>query len=158
MIKYCLEKWDKNKTALEKEIRTNYKKYMTCKYIELVKAVVNFVLNDENNSYCSRWDEERIHEIDDGHYSGTLIYLIPTDNYEPSASDYLITFVEYGSCSGCDTLLHLQSWIDYDALNLTEKQIKEYMQLCRDIVTNMRKPFNIGWRYDERFDEVEFDE
>ena len=158
MIKYCLEKWDKNKTVLENEIRTNYKKYMTCNYSELVEAVVNFVLNDENNLHCSRWDVGRIHEIDDGAYSGTLIYLIPTDDYEPSASDYLITFVEYGSCSGCDTLLSLQSMIDHDAENLTEKQINEYMQMCKDIVTNMRKPFNIGWRHDERFDEVEFDD
>lgn len=154
MIKYCLEKWDKNKTALENEIRTNNKKYKTCAYIELVKSVVKYVLNDENNSYCSLWDAERIHEIDDGTYSGTLIYLIPTDDYEPSASDYLITFVEYGSCSGCDTLLSLQEWIASDAVNLTEEQLKEYMQLCKDIVMNMRKPFNIGWRHDERFDEV----
>ena len=158
MIKYCLEKWDKNKTALENEIRKNYKKYMTCAYIELVKSVVNFVMNDENNSSFNRWDAERIHEIDDGDYGGTLIYLIPTDDYEPSASDYLVTFVEYGTCSGCDTLLYLQSLIDCDAASFTDNQIKEYMQLCKDIVTNTRKPFNIGWRHDERFDEVGLDD
>lgn len=65
-----------------------------------------------------------------------------------------MTHIYYGSCSCCDTLQNAQS-IDYhdDGL-LSSKQVDAYMTICKDIVTNMIKPYNYGWRHDDWFDVV----
>jgi hypothetical protein len=50
--------------------------------------------------------------IDDGDYQGTQIFIIPTDTYQPSVKDYVMTDTYYGSCSGCDTLQAISGY-DY---------------------------------------------
>jgi hypothetical protein len=47
-------------------------------------------------------DPDQIHEIDDGDYQGTLVYVIGAGGYQPST--YWAVSVGYGSCSTCDTL------------------------------------------------------
>ena len=143
MIKYCLKKWDENKDDLELALR-RYSNINCCDYRDLVKLVTKNILGDE-------WDAEKITEIDDGHYQGTLLFLIPMNTYQPSEYEYLATFVNYGSCSVCDTLQGIQDYSDEPA---TEEQIKCFMALCKDIVANMRKPFNNGWRNEPEFEEV----
>ncbi len=150
MIKYCLKKWDANKDKLEQFYRTTTG-WNDCNYLDIVKAVVTHVLNDNDDYYAYRWDADGITEIDNGDYQGTLLYLIPKNCYQPSEFDYLITYVYYGSCSGCDTLLAIQQTGQY----LTDYQIKDFMTLSKDIITNMKKPYNCGWRNEEEFDEVE---
>lgn len=95
---------------------------------------------------------DRVHEIDDGDYQGTLIYLIPFNSYQPDPEDYRMTFAWYGSCSGCDALQSAQSWGDG---KLTEQQVKDFMSICKDLICNAIKPYNYGWRHDDRFDVVE---
>ena len=154
MIKYCIEKWDKNKDLLRSALNNNELlnhvlnkndddplEYL--KYKDLVKLTVMFILNDENE-----WDVNKITEIDDGDYQGTLLYLIPEDTYQPDSSEYLMTFVEYGSCSGCDTLQGIQCFLGTKGRN---ESINDLMSLCKDLICNMIKPYNTGWRYDERF-------
>ena len=64
-----------------------------------------------------------------------------------------MTYVDYGSCSGCDTLQSIQS---FSGDKPTDSQLKDYMTLCKDLVCNMVKPFKSGWRNSEgEFDEVE---
>lgn len=164
MLKYCLDKWNENKDKLEAVLRKD-KNIYECDYKYLVKLVVNVILNDdkgedEYHGYC-RWNSEKITEIDNGDYQGTLLFLIPQETYQPSEYEYLMTYVGYGSCSGCDTLQHIQSICWYDDEDeddedcaLKEKAIKEYLALCKDILTNMIKPYNGGWRNDERFEVV----
>ena len=154
MIKYCIEKWDKNKDLLRSALNNNELlnhvlnkndddplEYL--EYKDLVKLTVMFILNDENE-----WGEHKIKEIDDGDYQGTLLYLIPKDTYQPNSSEYLMTFVEYGSCSACDTLQTIQCYLDIRSRN---KSIDDLMNLCKDLICNMIKPYNTGWRHDERF-------
>ena len=157
MIKYCIEKWDKNKDLLRSALNNNELlnhvlnknddnplEYL--EYKDLVKLTVIFILNDENE-----WNENKIKEIDDGDYQGTLLYLIPEDTYQPNSSEYLMTFVEYGSCSACDTLQTIQCYLD---IRSRDKSIDDLMNLCKDLICNMIKPYNIGWRYDERFSTI----
>ena len=154
MIKYCIEKWDKNKDLLKSALDNNKLlnhvlnkndddplEYL--EYKDLVKLTVMFILNDGNE-----WDVNKIKEIDDGDYQGTLLYLIPEDTYQPNSSEYLMTFVEYGSCSACDTLQTIQCYLD---IRNRDKSIDDLMNLCKDLICNMIKPYNTGWRYDERF-------
>ena len=159
MLKYCLEKWNKNRDKLEAYIRTDDRIY-DCAYTYLVKLVVDIILNDgkSEDEYFSdyRWDSDKITTIDNGDYQGTLLFLIPKDAYQPSEYEYLMTCVDYGSCCVCDTLQHIQSLYYYDDDNdgLKEKAMKEYLTLCKDILTNMIKPYNFGWRHDTSFDVV----
>ena len=158
MIKYCIEKWDKNKDLLRSALSNNDLlnhvlnkndddplEYL--EYKDLVKLTVMFILNDENE-----WNANGIKEIDDGDYQGTLLYLIPEDTYQPNSSEYLMTFVEYGSCSGCDTLQAIQCFLD---IKDRDKSIDDLMNLCKDLICNMIKPYNTGWRHDEKFDTIE---
>ena len=157
MIKYCIEKWDKNKDILRSALGNNKllnhvlnKNDDPLEYLEykdLVKLTVMFILNDENE-----WDVNKITEIDDGDYQGTLLYLIPEDTYQPDSSEYLMTFVEYGSCSGCDTLQGIQCFL---GVRSRDKSIDDLMNLCKDLICNMIKPYNTGWRHDERFNVIQ---
>jgi len=78
-------------------------------------------------------DFERIHKIDDGNYQGTILFLIPAKGYQPSS--YYMTWVGYGSCSGCDTI---ESIRDYSSDHITDEQANEYWTLCLHMVQKMR--------------------
>ncbi len=159
MIKYCYDKWNANQYRLRAWLR-NETGLNGCCYKDLVKATVTYILNDGLTEplFCGEyWDANKITEIDNGDYQGTLLYLIPMDTYQPSECEYLMTYVGYGSCSGCDTLQHIQMLCDYsDEEHLTEQQIEDMMRLCKDIVCSMIKPYNTGWRYSADFDTVDF--
>lgn len=163
MIKYCLEKWDKNKDKLEAVIRQD-EKINECRYDYLFRLVVRYILNGEENDLLDNyWDEKNITEIDNGDYQGTILFLVPQLTYQPDETEYLMTFVNYGSCSGCDTLLGIQSDWYYDPTDQkpqkpNERQVKDYMSLYRDLVSSMIKPFNYGWRYDEKFEHTDNNE
>lgn len=150
MIKFCLEQWIKNKQRLEEAIR-NSTNLNDCDYKHLVELIIEYVLNEEYETF----DKEGITVIDNGGYCGTLLFLIPSETYEPSEDDYLMTFVNYGSCSGCDTLLSIQRYNDDGKLD--EAQVRDFMTLCKDLITNMIKPYNTGWRHKEKFETVNFE-
>lgn len=155
MNKYCLEKWDKNKDHLELVLRERTT-LAEANYSDLVKLVVSEVLNVDEDEYCGTyWDVENIVEIDHGKYQGTLLYMIPLTTFQPSENEYLLTYISYGSCTCCDTLQGIQSDLKYDT-KPNDEQVSDFMSLCKDILTNMIKPYNHGWRYDPRFDVVEY--
>lgn len=101
-------------------------------YKDVVKAVVE-MLADASDDY-DKPDPERIHEIDDGHYQGTLVYVIGASGYQPSR--YWYVKVSYGSCSGCDTL---QAISDYSSEPPNDTQVSEYMTLALHIVQGLRE-------------------
>ena len=157
MIKYCLDKWDKNQDKLREALAKDAELYH-CGYTYIVKLVVQHILNDGvTNEHDMKWSMD-ITEIDDGNYQGTLLYLIPANTYQPSASEYLMTHVYYGSCSVCDTLQRIQAdfnWMRKVVLP-NEEQINDFMTLCRNLICNMIKPYNTGWGYESDFDTIEF--
>lgn len=155
MIKILVELWDKNKNRLEQALRT-YENIEYIDYKTLVKVTFDNIYNYDNAIYVSSikyLDCDNLTEIDDGDYQGTLIYLIPFKTYQPSEYEYLMTYVRYGSCSVCDTLLSIT---DYIRGTPTDENIKDLMALCKDIVTNTIRPYNIGWRYDDIFDIIDY--
>jgi hypothetical protein len=64
-----------------------------------------------------------------------------------------MTYIGYGSCSGCDALQNAQDWTDNELL--TDQQVKDFMSICKDIICNAVKPYNHGWREDDNFKRVE---
>ena len=149
MLKIVVEKWWKNKNKLEAAYRFKTG-WNSCSYLDIVKETINSILND-NDGY-TKWDIEHITEIDNGDYQGTLLYLIPENTYQPSSDEYLMTYVYYGSCSGCDTLQAIQEWSEGP---LKEDQIKEFMMLSLHLLENMIKPYNDGWRSNDDYKQVQ---
>ena len=101
-------------------------------YKEIVVAVVR-LLAQYDDSYESP-DPDLVHEIDDGDYQGTLVYVIASQGYQPDK--YWVVKVSYGSCSGCDTLEAIR---DYSDDVPDEQQVKDYMTLCLHIIQNMKE-------------------
>jgi hypothetical protein len=148
MLKIILSQWEKNKEELRKALskRTDLD---DLGYKDLVELTFKVVFNNDLFSNCQYLDLNSIHEINDGEWQGTLLYIIPFDTYEPSESEYLMTYVGYGSCSGCDTLQHIQCADD------GEDKINNFMVLCKDILTNTIRPYNFGWRNSDLFEHTE---
>jgi hypothetical protein len=154
MLKILLEKWDKHKDLLKRELAIRAEFLKDCDYKDLVKLTFDIIYNTGEEGYGDNLDIKNITEIDNGDYQGTLLFLIPFDTYQPSEYDYLMTFVGYGSCCGCDTLQAIQ----YIEDELTPQDVNNFMQLCKDLICNTVKPYNSGWREDAKFEVVEVKE
>lgn len=158
MIKFAIQQWDKNKDRLEEDIRFCLDIYNKRNYYYLVEKIVELIFNneDEDGYDDKKYSKNGIVEIDNGDYQGTFLYVIPEDTYQPTVSEYLMTHVSYGSCSGCDTLQSIQCWDLEDASEEDkDKMVEDYMKLCLHIVQNTIKPYNYGWRKDKLFDTIE---
>ena len=128
MIEEFTKAWFAKKDALEAVFKTRHPD----DYKEIVKLVVEHILYDED--VYSSPDVDRVHSIDDGHYQGTLVFVIGASGYQPD--DYWYVKISYGSCSGCDTLQRIQGYSD-DAPS--DAQVRDYMTLALHIVQGLRK-------------------
>lgn len=125
MIKeFCLA-WEKNKNKLEEYLRTTPQSEYGS-YKDLVRLIFNIVINTNERIY-DQYDTENIVSIDNGDYQGTLIFILHRENYQLGLSGYVFTSVDYGSCSGCDTLLSISGY--EDGLP-SDEQVEDYMTLC----------------------------
>lgn len=128
MIQEFVEIWDRKKHLLEEQFREEG----PASYSAIVEAVVR-MLHDDGDSY-DKPNPDKIHVIDDGDYQGTQLFIIPADTYQPST--YWRVFVDYGSCSGCDTLEAIR---EYSEDKPTDKQVKDYMMLALHILQNIKE-------------------
>jgi hypothetical protein len=81
-------------------------------------------------------DPTRIHQIDDGDYQGTLLFVIAASGYQPS--DYWYVKVGYGSCSGCDTLQAIDGYGGYSDEAPSKDQVDDYMTLALHIIQGLK--------------------
>jgi hypothetical protein len=117
--------------AKQSELEAVFSKKHPKDYGAIVKAVVE-VIGDEVG--YDNPDPNRVHEIDDGEYQGTLLFVIAADSYQPDK--YWFVKVGYGSCSGCDTLQGIR---DYDDDPPTPQQVKDYMTLALHVVQGLKE-------------------
>ena len=162
MLKILATKWSKNQHNLKKYFEHNYKQLNNFSYKDIVKITFEQIFNCDCEDVWDKLNLEKVIEIDHGDYQGTLIFVIPFNTYQPGPSQYLMTYLSYGSCSCCDTLQSLQAYYfdddTYDeVVRKRKEQISGYMSLCKDILMNTIKPYNTGWRYDAGWDEIEWD-
>lgn len=135
MIEEFTKRWfDRNHM-----VRAMFEANMPSSYSDIVTAVVS-MLHDEDK--YSSIDPERIHEIDDGDYQGTLVYVIASSGYQPD--EYWYVKVGYGSCSGCDTLENILSgnWgheNEAEAQAWKKDAIDQLMTLALHIVQGLKK-------------------
>ena len=124
-----VERFMENKKRIEEKIKERPPEI----YKELVEIVVEQLAekDDFGEPSFGTMDWRKIHEIDDGDYQGTLLFIIPENCYQPY--DYWYVKVCYGSCSGCDTL----EAIKFDTEE--KDQLKDYMALALHIVQKIKK-------------------
>jgi hypothetical protein len=127
MIQEFVRIWDEHKSEVEDSFRSEHPSYGS-----IVEAVVKMI-HDHWDGYENP-DPSRIHRIDDGDYHGTLLYVIASDNYQPST--YWAVYVGYGSCSGCDTLQAISGYADGPP---SEEQIKDYMGLALNVLQGLKE-------------------
>lgn len=121
-----------------------------CDYEDLVKLTFETIYNKLEDEYSSkRLNLDEMTVVNNGDYQGTLIFMIPFDTYQPDEYEYIMTYIGYGSCSGCDALQAAQDWRGIE--KLTESQIASFMSICKDLVCNAIKPYNHGWREDKEW-------
>ena len=138
MVKIMRDCWNANRDKL-REVLASRTDLNDCDYSLLVKLTFESIYTGEDDL-----DLEHITVIDDGDYQGTLLFLIPFKTYQPSEYEYIMSYIGYGSCAGCDALEAAKAW-DYND-HLTDEQVKRFMSICKDLVCNTIKPYNCGWR------------
>lgn len=126
MIKKFVDRFMGNKEVLEIGFRNNPPQ----KYIDIVKAVIEVLASDDGDP-----DPTRIHQIDDGGYQGTLVFVIAASGHQPST--YWYVRVGYGSCSGCDELEAIGYYGGGEPP--TYEQISDYMTIALRIVQQMKQ-------------------
>jgi hypothetical protein len=126
MIRSVIESWEENKNKLAEEIKQTKQSELSYKwFVENIARIIVGI------------DDTKIHEIDDGEYQGTLIYIFcDSKRYQPCVGDYYLTSVEYGSCSGCDMLEGIR---EYEEGLPSDRQVKHYMTICLHLVQRMIK-------------------
>jgi ferredoxin-like protein FixX len=129
MIQRFVDRFMENKKQLEAVFADKH----PGSYEDLVTEVIK-LLDSDKDEYGEQIDSSKIHEIDDGHYQGTLLYVIPVKTYQPS--EYFYVKINYGSCSGCDTLRAISN---YSSDRPTKQQIKDYIGLALNIVQGLKK-------------------
>ena len=125
MIKKFVKRFMQNKQQLREKFAGSHPD----EYVDIVKAVISSI----GASEYGEPSPERIHQIDDGDYQGTLLFVIAAGGYQPS--EYWFVKVDYGSCSGCDTL---QAISEYSSEPPTEDQLDQYMTLALHIVQGLK--------------------
>ena len=131
MIAEFVQAWDARKDNLAIWFRTMPQEKLS--YEVILKAIIDEVINPIIDG--TKWDSEKIHTIDDGHYQGCQIFIVPKDTYQPSPYHYFTTYQDYGSCSGCDLLEGIRRY--YDGIP-TEEQVEEYMVLALHLLQRCR--------------------
>jgi hypothetical protein len=132
MIDEFVKAWDARKGEIEAKFRENE----PSQYKDIVHAVISIL--DKTSTYGAP-NANNIHEINDGDYQGTLLYLIPEDTYQPH--EYWYVRVWYGSCSGCDTLEAIQEskpWSKDREDTKKDERIKDYMTLALHIIQGLK--------------------
>lgn len=127
MVKEFVERY----MARKDELRATLAQKHPNDYHDLICAVVSILRSDDD---FDTPDATRVHQINDGDYQGTLVFVIGAEGYQPS--EYWYVKVGYGSCSGCDTLEAIRCGY-YDEAP-TAEQIDQYMTLALHIVQGLK--------------------
>lgn len=128
MNKKLVKIWENNKKVIVKTIIDKYiKQLWNLEYKDIVNILFNYIYESGNAI---------VNEIDLGDYQGDYLYVIADkEDYQPSPIfDYIfITTVDYGSCSGCDTLKSIISAFQTNEVNLATLR-QNIESLCMHLI------------------------
>ena len=127
-----IEQFTKAWFANQQRVRAQFAAKHPDDYKEVVRTVVE-MLAAASDEYAKP-DPNRVHQIDDGDYQGTLVFVVGAIGYQPSR--YWYVKVSYGSCSGCDTLEAIRGYSDAPP---NDEQVSQYVTLALHIVQGLRE-------------------
>jgi hypothetical protein len=130
MIKEFVSLWFEHKDELQKIISET--KLDKLNY----KSIVVLVIENIVNKGKLKLKVDNLTEIDHGGHSGTLIYIVPRDTYQPDLRDYYFTENHYGSCSSCDIIINIQR--NYEK-KPKENLVSMVMVLCLHVIQRLKK-------------------
>lgn len=142
MIDWVVLKWEKNKHLLKEYFETHKMEDYAESYSQLLKTMIDVVFNDgcyafQDLQQNGEIDTERnFTEIDYGSCEGALIFVFAYKRFSDCLEDIFYTTVQYGSCSGCDTLLGITNECTNELPN--KNQVDELMTLCLHLIQNMK--------------------
>ena len=145
MNRYSIERWNSKDKCLRK-VLMHYPGLEKIGYEELMSLCVEYVINSDFRRY-----KKEIVSVTSGEYNGEMLFvLIPEDE----TGDFLVSYIGYGSSVLCDMLKRIQESWSKNEIDKAEA-VNELMYICKDMVCNLVKPYNAGWRHDPRFDIIE---
>jgi len=123
-----IERFVKRFDAAREALKAKYLATPPSSYDDIVKDVVGIVSDPD---VYSDPDVDRIVKVDHGDYQGMLLFVIGGSGYQPHS--YWVTDVNYGSCSGCDTLQAIHDTTDPD------EAAGDYVTLALHLVQSMKQ-------------------
>jgi len=127
VLQQFVDGWMKNKELARKEFSSK----VFNNYDEIVLVALKYASLDVDEYDAP--DLSKMTVLDHGHYQGTRLFIFPKNRYQPSS--YFWVMVNYGSCSGCDTLCAINNYTD-DGLP-DQKMVDGYMTLALHIVQGL---------------------
>lgn len=121
MIKEFSDLWNLKSKDLEQKIK-NTDRHDLDEYEKLFKIMLDVF---EYKYYD-------LHIIDDGSYSGTLVFIFTNSDYEPYIENYLFSYIDYGSCSVCDALCSAFAYKSNDNIDYSS-----IMNICLTMLQNI---------------------
>lgn len=130
MIQEFVRRWE----ARKGEVRDAFAREGAVQdYDDVVRAVITALRGETDRDKAP--DPERITCIEPDDYAGTLVYVIAAKQYQPS--DFWYCRIDYGSCSGCDTLERIL--MDGGSRrSLNARQIDDLMTLALHVVQRLK--------------------
>ena len=100
MIMEFVQRFDAARETILADLQTRLDSGWYPSYRDLVSILIHYIKKDD--SAYGNPSAADITVIGDDYYQGTMVFVIPEIGYQPSR--FWVTKVDYGSCSGCDTL------------------------------------------------------
>ena len=129
MLKYCVDQWEKNKENLRQafndcDIYSDYE--------EFARIIIRSIFPE--------WVDYDVLITKQGNYTGDVIFFISADT-EGSKNDIFLSYLRYGSCSVCDTLMRAAE---------SEERVEDQMRIALHFIQNMKHHFSCS---DNKYDE-----
>ena len=132
MLKYCVNQWEKNKNTL----RAVFEKVdIYSDYEEFARIIIENIFLE--------WENYDVAITKQGDYTGDVIFFISADT-EGSKNDIFLSYLHYGSCSVCDTLMRAAE---------SEERVEDFMRIALHFIQNMIRPFK-NYYYEDEYDIV----
>ena len=128
MIREVIDLWIERKGILQKAIECT--DMADVSYRELVKLIAIHIIGIDEEDLV-------LVEADTDDYQGCNCYLFCEKHC--TCYDFYTALAYYGSCSGCDTILGITG---YEAGMPDSGQVKDFMDLCLDLVQSIKQPYN----------------
>ena len=126
MERSIIKQWDKNKHKLEAYFKKTRMSEYGYAYEDLMEIIFKICIKG--------YDIDKMDVFYVGGNVGDVIFKIPKKTKDAETQKYLVTETDYGSCSGCDTLLRIGG---YNYGLPTDDQVKGFMSLCLHLVQGM---------------------